>query len=533
MRNFVLFGFLVFVLVFGFFFFFGDNRKVSLINEPNEVVVEKPVINVREVSHKVAVGKPDVVLFQEALKESSERSSSELTIYNNEFGLVKDVRRMNLEKGVNLVEFKDVPSSIEPESVVFTDKTFPSTFVLEQSYGYDLLNSQKLLSKYVGKEIVVVVNEGDSVKEYRGILLSGGNSNVLNINDPYSVLQSLSSNKSESIILQTNDGVIVLNNYSKIVYPQLPYGLLTKPTLVWKVYSENSGVRDTETMYISNGLGWSSDYVAIVNADDSKVDLKGWATINNNSGTSYSNVSLKLVAGEVNKLSKFSSVPLRYDAAYSSVPKEQQFSQEQFFEYYLYSLDRPTDLLNNESKQISLLSANNISVKKEFVFDNTSNYYYYVSNQKSSPVQIKLTFNNSRENNLGVALPKGVVKVYKRDSQGKLQFIGEDQISHTKANDELSVFLGKAFDVSASRVQESVDNISDRVRRETYRITIENEKGNDIVVKVKEPANAFSEWEILKSSLPFEKKSSSEFDFLVKVPAKGKAELTYTIEYRS
>ncbi|MEM4630146.1 MAG: DUF4139 domain-containing protein, partial [Candidatus Diapherotrites archaeon] len=188
---------------------------------------------------------------------------------------------------------------------------------------------------------------------------------------------------------------------------------------------------------------------------------------------------------------------------------------------------------NNESKQISLLSANNISVKKEFVFDNTSNYYYYVSNQKSSPVQIKLTFNNSRENNLGVALPKGVVKVYKRDSQGKLQFIGEDQISHTKANDELSVFLGKAFDVSASRVQESVDNISDRVRRETYRITIENEKGNDIVVKVKEPANAFSEWEILKSSLPFEKKSSSEFDFLVKVPAKGKAELTYTIEYRS
>ncbi|MCR4335087.1 MAG: DUF4139 domain-containing protein [archaeon] len=473
----------------------------SIIGNEQIIAKAKPNFNINEVSYKVAVGKPEAALFADTTKDIGEKGSSEITVYNQNFALVKDVREMFLEKGINLVQFKDIASGIDATSVFFQDLTHSSTFVVEQNYEYDLVSKNKILEKYLDKEITVQVAEGDQVKEYTGKLLS--------FND--------------GIVLDSDGKIIALSNSSKIEFTELPGGLLTKPTLVWKIYAEQAGNRETQTVYLTTGLDWRADYIATVNDSDTALDFTGWTTITNNSGTGYPDTKLKLVAGDVHRIQdnevKYREVFEYADSIGAASP--QQFGEESLFEYHLYTLERKTTINNNETKQISLLSANDIPSQKEFVYDGASN---------GEKVQVKMRFNNSESQGLGMPLPKGIVRVYKKDSDGQLQFVGEDQIDHTKTEDELELFLGNAFDVTGERTQTNSENVTKGFYKYEYKIKLENQKDEAINVIVKE--NLGSSWNITKSSMPYDKKSSNEIEFNVNVPAKGEAEVTYAVEYR-
>ncbi|PIN85009.1 MAG: DUF4139 domain-containing protein [Candidatus Diapherotrites archaeon CG11_big_fil_rev_8_21_14_0_20_37_9] len=469
--------------------------------QPEEAFVKtRPNININEVAYKVAVGKPETILFEGATNNAGEKSSSEVTVYNQDLALVKDVRKIFMEKGLNIVQFKDIAAKIDATSVFFRDISNASTFVVEQNYEYDLVSKQKILEKYLDREITVETTEGQESKTYKGTLLS----------------------YADGILLETSEGIVTLPFDAKVTFPELPGGLLTKPTLVWKIFSETIGERLTETIYLTAGMNWRADYIAVVNKEDKNIDFKGWTTITNNSGTSYPDTKLKLVAGDVHRVVQSPKYRELYDYAVSEgAAAPQQYGQEELFEYYLYTLDRKTNIGNNETKQISLLASDNIPVNKEFVYDGQAN---------GTKVQVKLNFKNSESQGLGIPLPKGIVRVYKQDSDGQLQFIGEDQIDHTKKEDDLELFLGNAFDVTGERTQVTYENISKGFYRGEYKIILENQKSEAIKVKVKE--NLGGNWTITKNSHAYDKKNSSEVEFNVDVPAKGETTITYTVEYR-
>lgn len=482
----------------------------GILSSPEKISQKRVNFNVSEVSYKVAVGKPETALFEGAKQETGAKTQSEVTVYNQDLALIKDVREINLEKGTNLVEYKDIAARIDPTSVFFRDLTFPSTFVLEQNYEYDLVSTQKILEKYLDRQITVQVTQGNESKEYTGKLLS----------------------HNSGIVLETSTGILAIPSYSKISFPQLPQGLLTKPTLVWKVGADKTGKRNTETVYMTGGMDWRADYIATVNNDDSAIDFTGWTTVTNNSGTNYPNAKLKLVAGDVHRVQESPRYAEAFDYAMTKgAAAPQQFGQQALFEYYLYTLERKTDIMNSQTKQISLLTSEGVPVKKEYVFEGQKGGYYYgeTSNKK---VEVKLNFKNSENQGLGIPLPKGVVRVYKKDKDGQLQFIGEDQIDHTKTEDDIDLFLGNAFDVTGERAQVNSQEISKGVRQEEYKITLENQKAEAIKIKVKESLYGGS-WKVTKSSQGYEKKSSTELEFMVDVPAKGKTEVTYTVEYRN
>ncbi|MEK6941276.1 MAG: DUF4139 domain-containing protein [archaeon] len=470
--------------------------------QPQPYSRQIPLVNVDNYSYSVSVDKPAIFLTSQKAKLVDQKAGTELTIYNQDLALVKDVREMDLKSGVNLVEFKDIAKLIDATSVLFRDLKYDDTTVLEQNYEFDIVSREKILEKYLGKEITVQVNEGQDVAAITGKLLSA----------------------TDGLVLQTSNGIVSVSDISKISFPSLPEGLITKPTLVWKVWTQNDGARDTETSYLTHGMAWRADYVAKVNSDDSAMDFSGWATISNNSGTYYPDTKLKLVAGDLHLVTSIQPYPERfYDYAVSgggAAPK--QFSQENLFEYHLYSLDRTTDLKDNETKQISLLSAFNVPVQKEFVFDGAAN---------GTDVQVKLKFKNSQQQGLGVPIPKGIVRVYKEDSSKQLQFVGEDSVDHTKTDDEVRLFLGNAFDVSGERIQTESVNAAKGLYRNSYEIVLQNQKDTGMEVIVAENIGQFGS--VTKFSDPFDKKSATKIEFKVKVPAKGEKKVSYTVETRT
>ncbi|PIN98517.1 MAG: DUF4139 domain-containing protein [Candidatus Diapherotrites archaeon CG10_big_fil_rev_8_21_14_0_10_31_34] len=461
--------------------------------------IEIPNINIKDVVHVVSTEKPETAMLQFASEESSEtKDGTELTVYNQNFALVKDIRSLFLKQGVNLVKFMDVAAKIDPTSVLFQDLDFSDTIVLEQNYEYDLVSRAKLLEKYLDKEITVLSQEGDQVKEYTGKLLS----------------------YSDGMVLDTLDGVVILTP-SKIVFPKLPENLWVKPTLIWKIYSSKEGNRKTQTSYLTDGIQWHAEYIAKVNANDSRMDFTGWVSIDNKSGTSYPNTSLKLVAGDVHRVTD-----VRYKEVYdyaleTNAAQAGGFSEEALFEYHMYSLDRQTDVMNNQIKQISLLSSENVPTKKVLYYDGAS---------QGTKVQVKLNFKNAEENALGIPLPKGKVRVYKEDSEGQLQFVGEDSIDHTPKDEEVNLYLGDAFDVVGERTRTESTNISKGRYRYSYSIELRNHKDSDQEVVVHEHLG--SSWKVTQKSDSFEEKSSNAIEFTVNVPANGSKTVSYTVEYQ-
>jgi len=442
---------------------------------------------------KVQASNPFELLTAKAAETDSD---TEVTVYNNNLALVKERRELDLKSGVNSVEYTDVAALIDPTSVIFEDTKNKNTAVLEQNYEYDLVSSQKLLGKFLDKEITVTEKEGNT---YTGTLLSSDG----------------------GVVLRLSDGkVVTLSEVSKVEFPDSA-DLLTKPTLVWQIYSPATGKRDVLTSYLTGGMSWKANYIVKTSADDTKADIQGWVTVDNGAGTTYEDAKLKLVAGEVHRVAVPQAmykgdVAIEEEAV--STGAEGGFVEESLFEYHLYTLERPATLKNNQVKQLSLLSVDSVPVEKELIFD--------VS--KSNDAQVVLNLNNSKEKGLGMPLPAGVLRVYKADSEGQLQFLGEDSVDHTPKDEEINVVVGSAFDITGTRTQTNYDKVSTNTWKESYEIELKNHKSEAQKVKIVE--HIYGEWKITDSSDKYEKKDASTAEWEVTVPADSSKKVTYTVQ---
>jgi hypothetical protein len=461
---------------------------------------------------------PEPALQQTGTSTLEEQKSVAITVYNSNLGLVKDTRTLRIPRGTSQLRFMDVAQQINATSVHIKSLTAADALnVVEQSYEYDLLNPQKLLDKYVSKEITLVLrtvqNNSETLTPTKATLLSNNNGQVWQIGDQI---------------------IISPTNIAEMRFNSLPQDLIAKPTLVWTLANTGAESHTVEASYLTQGMGWRSDYVVVVNQNDTRADLNGWVTINNNSGTAYRNAELKLVAGDVNRVREepMAGAKMRVMEMAAAAPQP-QFQEQSFFEYHLYSLQRPTTLKNNETKQISLLSAANLNVKKELVVNGQA-FYYQGYNNPGEPVKEKVGvyvgFRNAKENSLGIPLPAGVVRVYKADTTGAQQFIGEDRIDHTPKDEDVRIKLGDAFDVVAERKQTDYKNIARRVFEYAYEIRIRNHKEEAVSVIVNEPIGG--DWEIVSSTFPAEKTAAFAARFTVPVAKDGEAILSYRVRVK-
>jgi len=436
-----------------------------------------------------------------------------VTIYNVNLGLVKDQREIKLKGGIGELRFMDVASQIIPTSVHIKSLIDPDSLqVLEQNYEYDLLNPQKLLDKYVGKDVKLYYKNPYSEREeiVTATLLSNNGGPIFRIGDE-----------------------ITFGHPGRIIFPELPENLISKPTLVWLIENNLSSAQKVEASYLTNGINWRSDYVVTLNDKDDMADLSGWVTIDNRSGATYKDAKLKLVAGDVNRVKdehEYNDKMLR--AAEAAAKPAAQFKEEEFFEYHIYTLERPATIKENQTKQISLVRAGNIPVKKELLYYGARYYYYNhygdtITNQK---VGVFVEIENKKEHNLGIPLPKGTIRVYKHDKEQSLQFVGEDSIDHTPKDEKFRIKLGDAFDVVGSRKQTDWKKIASDTYEAAFEISLRNHKKEDVVVKVVEPIPG--DWTMLSSSHKFEKTEAFTAEFKVAVPKDKETKITYRVRMR-
>lgn len=443
------------------------------------------------------------------------QESVEVTVYNQNFALIKDQRYFDLDKGINKLEFKDVAALIEPTSVHFSSLTAPaSASILEQNYEYDLVSASKLLSKYIDRKIKVMTKQGDV---YEGTLMS------------YDENQ---------LVIQTPNGIAMVArpvNINQITFEKLPEGLITKPTLVWMVSSDKRLRHLTEVSYLTNGMNWNCEYVTVLDKDDKAMDLNGWVSINNNCGATYEDAKIKLIAGEVKRAAGM-QIARAAKMDYAEEKSVSQFEEKSFFEYHMYTLQRPATIKDNQTKQISLLNAAAVPVKKELIFDPSrgkNHWWYYSDNTETlkENARVELIVTNSKSDNLGMPLPKGNVKVYKKDTDGSLQFIGEDSIEHTPKDEKIRLYIGDAFDVIGERTRKDFKTEGYRTFYETFEIVLRNHKEQDTDIKVAEKLWRYSNWELTASSVKFDKKDASTMEYTAKVPKNGETKITYTVKY--
>jgi hypothetical protein len=442
----------------------------------------------------------------------ADQKSMSITIYNDNLGLVKDVRAVELKSGVQNLWFEGVAGQIDPTTVHIRSVESPDALrVLEQNFEYDLIAPEKLMEKYLGQTVELVQTHEDGGTETTKAKLVG-------IQNGY--------------VYELENGKIAINPAGRVVLPALPSGLISRPSLVWMM--ESSKPKQTiEASYLTAGIGWRADYIAVLAANDAKLDLSGWVTIDNRSGATYTDASLKLVAGDVNRAQP-EAYPMSVDQALGSAraAKEMQFQEETFFEYHLYTLERKATLKDNQTKQIELLSAEGATTKKSFVVQPQQQLWFYRAPDPEKPkVGVYISVDNSKKNKMGMPLPKGIVRVYKQDTQGALQFIGEDRIDHTPEDETIRVKMGDAFDVIAERAQTSFEVLSSgHLYRSAYKVTLRNHKTEDITVSVVDFIGG--DWTITASSHKYDKETAQRVRFDVPVKAKGTAELTYTVEIR-
>lgn len=451
-----------------------------------------------------------------------------ITVYNQNFGVVREKRRINLKSGTNFLSVEDVASTIDPTSVSFSSLTSPNeTVVREQNYRYDLVDPQTILFKSVGKNIKLrQYFSGGTSKELSGVLLSSPRSVVGSVDGSARFVYS-------GLVLGTASGVI-LNPAGEIEISEMPEGLVSVPSLFWKLDTEKSGEQLTELSYQASGLNWNCDYVAVLNETDTKADLTSWVTIDNKSGATYKNASLKLMAGDVHRVTQPNAPrSAEYmEMAADGIVGGAQFSEKAFAEYHLYTLKGKTTVANNETKQMSLFNATAVPVKKVFVFDPGGQNYnpYMGSSENPQKVNVEIELENKESNHLGMPMPKGKVRVYKKDQDGSLQFVGEDSLDHTPRDEKIRLYIGDAFDLVGERKQLSVRQISERVQRISYEISLRNHKNTAVTINAVEHASG--QWKILNSSMTYTKKDSGTFEFAAQVPARGELKISYEIELK-
>src|SRR5467141_3237151 len=428
---------------------------------------------------------------KEAARAAGDQSTSlndqtdlNVTVYNSNIALIRDVRQLSLPGGVFRLKFMDIAATVNPATVHFRSLTDPDKLgVTEQNYEYDLLEPAKIIHKYVGKEVTLVraYQETGTTKreEIKATLLSDNNGPVWKIG---------------------ND--IVTGMYAESYrFPEVPANLYERPTLLMSL--ENSGARkqQIEASYLASNLSWNADYVLTVARDDKNADLDGWVTVVNNSGTAFHNARLQLVAGELNRIPQ--GGVMRGDVAREMAMTKAaapQFQQEAFSEYHLYSLGRKTSVEDKETKQISLLQGSGVPVEKIFMVNGQSYYYRNQQNPGAplkDPVMVYYKFKNEEKAGLGIPLPAGNVRVYQKDSKGGILFAGEDRIDHTPKDETVNIHIGDAFDVIAEHKQTDYKSISSHVWEMEFEVTLRNHKDAPVIVQVNEPIGG--DWEMLSS----------------------------------
>jgi hypothetical protein len=444
-----------------------------------------------------------------------------LTVYNQGTALVRDRRQFDLQQGVNELRFGDVAAAIDPTSVLFTSLTDPrGTSVLEQNYEFDLVGAAALLEKYLDEEIRVVTRDGTL---YTGRLLSGRG----------------------DVILQDGDGrvtVVGADDIQEFSFPKLPAGLITKPTLVWRLLAARDGRQDVEITYLTGGVSWQADYVVRLGSDDQAIDLDGWVTVNNTSGATFQDAQLKLVAGDLQRLleGRLSADEAQYPALPTA--SAEPIQQREFFEYHLYEVPRPVTVGDNETKQIEFVRAPAVAAEKFFVYDGSQcqNGYWHCAlsgypqtdpsyGVASNPkVMVMIEFDTE---DVDADLPRGRVRVYLEDVDGASLLIGEDSIDHTPKGEVVRLYVGDAFDIVGERIQTDFSLPSPKSVEETYRIVLRNHKDEAVDVRVVEHLFRWSNWRILRASHNYDEMDSSNIEFRVHVPAEGETEITYTVLY--
>jgi hypothetical protein len=434
-----------------------------------------------------------------------------VTIYNSNVGLVKDTRLIEMKPGVLELKFMDVAAKIDPTTVHIKSLIKESSLnVLEQNYEYDLLNPQKLLEKFVGQKVQLATINPETKKEeiVEATLLSTQGGNIFQIGDK-----------------------IHIGHPGRILLSKIPENLIPQPTLVWMLENKISEPQKLEASYLTSGINWKADYVAVLNKLDTLMDLTGWVTIDNKSGATYQNGLLKLVAGDIHRVQP----EMQMDSAKTRMALKEaegpQFKEESFFEYHLYTLDRRTTIKDNQTKQMTLLDANQVPIKKLFIFSGSPQYYYY-QNQGSQKqkVGVFLELENSKKNNLGIPLPKGTVRVYKEDKDGSLQFIGEDRIDHTPKDEKFKIKIGEAFDVIGERVQTDYKHLGRNLFEVGFDVSLRNHKKEDIQVLVEEPIPG--DWEMLSNTHPYDKLSANLIRFEVPVAKDKEVKVKYRIRFK-
>lgn len=424
-----------------------------------------------------------------------------VTIYNSNLGVVSETRKLDFEKGTGKLAFRDVPSLIDAASVRF-DLLDPSrnVVILEQNYAYDLVSPDKLYSKYLDNQIELQDKDGGL---YTGTLMaySGG-----------------------AVTLMEESGkvkVVSLGNIVQTNFPKLPDGLITRPTLFWVYQSDFAGPLNCRVGYQTNGLNWEAEYVGLLNEKETRLDLSGWASINNQSGKTYQDAKLKLIAGNINR----AAPPVRKgyeesDRMMTLAVAPAAFEEKAFFEYHMYTLPRAATLADNEIKQISLFDPATASVRK---------VYYYRPQRSSEDVQVVVEFVNSEQAGLGMPLPAGRVRVFKADSDGSLILLGEDNLEHTPKDEEISLTIGTAFDIKGEETMVSQTQVSKKVEEREFEIELRNHKKEDVTIKIEKQLWGF--WEITQSSHEYKKKDAGTLTFEVPVKADSTATVKYTVRF--
>jgi len=436
-----------------------------------------------------------------------------VTVYNSDLALVRDVRTLRLASGTADLHFMDIAATVNAASVHFRSLTDPGRVsVLEQNYEYDLLEPDKLLRKYVGRDVVLVRRT-----------TSGGTTK-----DEDVTAHLISYNTAP--VWRINGEIVTGIGADHIRFPELPGNLYTRPTLLWTLDNRGGTQHRVEASYLATGLGWNADYVLTVGRDDKAADLDGWVTVRNSSGTAFPQATLQLVAGNLNRVRQVMNKAMDASARMElAAPASPAMQQESFSDYHLYTLERKTSIGNNETKQVSMLSATQFPVRKRYVVDGQP--YYYRSQHPGAAmkddVQVFYTLTNEAKTGLGMPMPAGVVRVYQADSRGGTQFVGEDRIDHTPKDEAVNLKIGTAFDVTSERKQTDFQRIAGNIYEFEYEITLRNHKTTPVTVEVNEPIGG--SWRMVHASHQWEKTSAWAAQFGVPVAPDGTVVLTYRV----
>jgi hypothetical protein len=480
------------------------------------IFIRSPVVDISALMPgALAVGAQEVNLVSTA----PNRTALALTIYNKGTALVRDTRTYTLAPGLNTLNVTDVAEKIDSTSVQFVSLTDPTgTRVLEQNFVFDLVDPSRLVNRFIDQRIRVTATDGTA---FEGVLLSG---------------------RGGSIVLLTDDGGVVTVQQDQIRdlrFPSLPGGLITRPTLRWLVESAAGGDQSLEMTYLTDGITWTADYIVLLARDNRALDLNGWVTLTNTSGAAYPEATVKLVAGDINRIqSQEALLKDTMQIEFLSV-REPQVEQREFFEYQLYEIARPVTVGRNETKQVEFVGGAGIPATTYYVFEVPLPLFSkkpiserYAGTARTGSISIYLEFSTGKENGLGADLPAGRVRVYQEDIDGAALLIGENRIGHTPEGETVSLYLGNAFDLVGERSQTRFNLIANNILEETYEIRLRNRK-DDVTVEIRVPETLFrwSNWRILESSLPFKQLDAHTIEFRSSVPPGGETVITYTVRY--